>query len=108
MSDALTESGALKLANWITNKGLDGVPPLSSASDLALEYKIDNSYQNDDERVDSLVNWETTKNFISGFITGLGGAVTLPVSMPSAFGASWLIQARMAGAIAQLYGHSLT
>jgi len=41
------------------------------------------------------------------FITGLGGIVTLPVGVPSALGASWLIQARMAGAIARIYGHDL-
>lgn len=102
-----TESAANKLAQWITQQGLNGVPPLSSAHDLALEYQIDQGYENDDERVDSLINWETTKNFTSGFITGLGGVITLPVAIPAAFGASWLIQARMAGAIAQIYGHRL-
>ena len=47
------------------------------------------------------------KNFTTGFITGLGGFMTLPVGVPSALGASWLIQARMAGAIARIYGHDL-
>lgn len=31
----------------------------------------------------------------------------MPVTIPSALGASWLIQARMAGAIAHICGHSL-
>lgn len=78
-----------------------------SSTNLALEYKIDSSYENDEERVDSLVNWETTKNFTSGFITGLGGLITLPITVPSALAASWVIQARMAGAIAEIYGHSV-
>jgi len=102
-----TDSGAMKIVKWVASKGISGIPPLSSATDLALEYKIDEGYENDDERVDSLINWETTKNFTSGFITGLGGVVTMPVSIPSAFGASWVIQARMSGAIAHLYGHDL-
>ncbi|HSW32671.1 MAG TPA: EcsC family protein, partial [Steroidobacteraceae bacterium] len=46
-------------------------------------------------------------NFTTGFITGLGGIITLPVGVPSALAASWLIQARMAGAIARIYGHDL-
>lgn len=108
MSSVPTASAATKLAKWITKRGVDGVPPLSSANDLALEYTIDQGYENNDERVDSLINWETSKNFTSGFITGLGGVVTLPISIPSAFGASWIIQARMAGAIAQIYGHNLS
>jgi len=83
------------------------VPPLSSAEDLAGEYLIDQGYENHDQRVDSLVNWETTKNFTSGFITGLGGVIALPIAVPSALAASWLLQARMAGAIAKIYGHDL-
>lgn len=85
------DSKALKLINWITDKGINGVPLLSSAWDLAHEYQIDSSYPGDGERIDSLVKWETTKNFTSGFITGLGGVITLPVAIPAAFGASWLI-----------------
>ncbi len=58
-------------------------------------------------RVAALIRRETRKNFTSGFLTGLGGVVTFPVSIPAALGASWLIQARMAAAIAKIYGHDL-
>lgn len=103
-----TDSSATKIVKWIATKGIEGVPPLSSAANLALEYAIDQGYEDNDERVDSLINWETSKNFTSGFIAGLGGVITMPISVPSAFGASWVIQARMAGAIAQIYGHTLS
>jgi hypothetical protein len=102
-----TESQAVKLVKWIVDKAIDGLPPLSSADDLAQEYLIDNSYPDNEARTDSLINWETAKNFTSGFITGLGGIITLPVAVPSALGASWVIQARMSGAIAVIYGHKL-
>ncbi|MEQ9618429.1 MAG: hypothetical protein RIG61_04570 [Deltaproteobacteria bacterium] len=101
------ERKALQLVNWITERAIDGIPPLSSAEDLANEYLIDLSYPNDEERIESLINWETTKNFTSGFVTGLGGFITLPVSIPAAFGASWVIQARMAAAIAKIAGHDI-
>jgi uncharacterized protein (DUF697 family) len=91
----------------IVDKSIEGVPPLTSAESLALEYLIDYSYDDDGHRVKSLINWETTKNFTTGFITGLGGLITLPISLPAAFGASWVIQARMAGAIALICGHDL-
>ena len=101
-------ASASKLVRYILDKGIAGVPPLSSAESLAQEYLIDKSYESHDRRVKSLIRWETSKNFTVGFITGLGGLVTLPVSIPSALGASWIIQARMAGAIAHIYGHQLT
>jgi len=106
MSEA-EESKALQVANWLTEKAVGGVGPLSSAEDLALEYLNDSNYEDNDKRVDSLINWETSKNFSSGFITGLGGFATLPVAIPASLGASWVLQARMAAAIARIYGHDL-
>jgi uncharacterized protein (DUF697 family) len=105
--DKHSEASANRLATFLLEKGLGGAGPLSGAEDLAGEYLIDASYENDDQRVDALIRWETRKNFTSGFITGLGGVVTFPVSIPAALGASWVIQARMAGAIAKIYGHDL-
>jgi hypothetical protein len=101
------ENKALKLINWIADKGINGAPLLSSAGALAQEYQRDSSFPGNGERIDSLINWETTKNFTTGFITGLGGLITLPVAVPSALGASWLIQARMAGAVARISGYDL-
>lgn len=103
--DAETRGG--RLATYLLDKGLAGAGPLSSAEDLASEYLIDESFKSDEARVDALVRRETRKNFTTGFVTGLGGIVTFPVTIPAALGASWLIQARMAGAIARIYGHDL-
>jgi len=102
-----SEPKALRLVRKVLDQALNGLPPLSSAHDLAQEYIIDNSYDGADERVDALIRWEAAKNFTSGFLTGLGGLTTLPVAVPAALGASWVIQARMCGAIARIYGHSL-
>lgn len=102
------KSKALELAQWLTTKAVAGVGPLSSADELAKEYLEDKSYSSNEERVNSLINWETSKNFTSGFITGLGGLLTLPVTIPAALGASWLIQARMVAAIAKIYGHDIS
>lgn len=107
MSEA-EESKALQVANWLTEKAVGGVGPLSSAEELALEYLNDSSYESNDKRVESLIKWETSKNFSTGFITGLGGFATLPVTIPAALGASWILQARMAAAIARIYGHDLS
>lgn len=76
------ESKAMQVANWLTEKAVGGVGPLSSAEDLALEYLNNPDYEDNDARVESLINWETTKNFSTGFITGLGGFATLPIAIP--------------------------
>lgn len=102
-----SDASANRFVAYLLETGLAGAGPLSSAEDLANEYLIDQGYANDDRRVDALIKWEIGKNFTTGFISGLGGVVTFPVSIPAALGASWLIQARMAGAIARIYGHDL-
>lgn len=101
------DSKVLHLVRRILDQAIEGLPPLSSASDLAKEYEIDASYEDANDRVDALIRWEAAKNFTSGFLTGLGGVITLPIAIPSALGASWIIQARLCGAIAAIYGHGL-
>ena len=95
------------LVSLLLERAIDGAGPLAGAESLSGEYLRDSSYRDDEARVDALIRRETRKNFTSGFLTGLGGVVTFPVSIPAALGASWLIQARMAAAIAKIYGHDL-
>jgi len=101
------DAPAGKLATYLLEQGIRGIGPLSSAESLASEYLDDGKYRDDDARVATLVNWEAAKNFTTGFVTGLGGFVTLPMAIPSALAASWVLQARMAAAIARIYGHDL-
>jgi hypothetical protein len=96
-----------QLPNYLLEHGIRGLGPLAGAESLADEYLRAAKYRDDDARVAALVNWETTKNFTTGFLTGLGGFITLPVAIPTALAASWLVQARMAAAIARVYGHAL-
>jgi hypothetical protein len=101
------QSRALKLVRKLVDYGIDGVGPLCPAGQLADQYLNDPAYSSLDERVDALIRWEASKNFGAGFIAGLGGIVVLPVAIPAALGASWIIQARMCGAIAAMYGYDL-
>lgn len=101
------DASASQLATYLLEHGIRGLGPLSSAESLADEYLRTAKYRDDDARVAALVKWETTKNFTTGFLTGLGGFITLPVAIPAALAASWVVQARMAAAIARVYGHEL-
>lgn len=107
MSKAVTNGQIMKVADWLTKVSLDGVGPLSSSEKLAQEYLMDQDYKNNDARVKALIKWESAKNFGTGFLTGLGGLLVLPVSLPAGMAAAWAVQARMVGAIAEIYGHSL-
>lgn len=92
----------------IVEPAINGLGPLSSAKELAEEYLNDNSYTSKADMVNSLINWESTKNFSTGFVTSLGGLITLPAGVAGDLYASWLIQARMSAAIAYIYGYDLS
>lgn len=100
-------SKALALVDKVMALGIDGAGPLKSSIELAEEYLGDPRYSSMPKRVDSLIKWETTKNFTSGFATGLGGLITLPVSVPAGIGLAWVVQSRMVGAIAHLHGYDV-
>jgi uncharacterized protein (DUF697 family) len=105
--DKAAEASGSALATYLLEKGIEGIGPMSSAESLASGYLDEESYATDDARVSALIKWEMSKNFTTGFVTGLGGFVTLPLAVPTALAASWVLQARMAGAIACIYGHDL-
>lgn len=108
MSEEQPDGVVMKVVNGILDHGVDGLGPLCGSDKLAQEYLLDEGYSDTAARVEALIRWEASKNFGSGFLTGLGGLVTLPASVPASLYASWFIQARLAGAIAVLHGHPTT
>ena len=103
----ITDEAAQQLALWLGKSITSGASPLASADSLVEAYRADARYKHDEERVDALIRWETGKSFTAGFITHLGGLLTLPVSLPASVAVTWLLQARMAAAVAKLRGHDI-
>lgn len=105
MVNNLTESKIMEVLNWSYDKAVNGVVGLDSAYDLAKDYKkTDDSLYN---QVNSLIRWQNTKAGTSGFITGLGGIITLPVAIPANVASVMYVQIRMIAAIAHMGGHNL-
>lgn len=107
----MTERNKLmqNIEEYLTSVAVNGADPISSSVKLANEYSSNPKFANMD--VDKLtrilIKNESLKSFGTGFILGLGGLVTLPVTLPSGLLAQWVIQSRLVGAIAVLHGHSL-
>jgi hypothetical protein len=57
--------------------------------------------------IDALIAWQTGAAGAAGFVTGLGGAVTLPVALPAHFVSTLYIQVRLVTAIAHLRGYDI-
>lgn len=98
---------ALSLASWISTRATEGGGPFLSATDLAAGYLKNTDFKDDAARIQSMIQWESAKNFGTGFVSGFGGIATLPATIPASLGASWAVQARLAAAIASIHGHDV-
>ena len=86
-------------------QALNGVPGSDSVKILAENYLSEAGTL--ESKVDSLINWQIAKCSAAGFLTGLGGIITLPVSIPADVGVNLYVQARMAAAIAYMGGYDI-
>jgi uncharacterized protein (DUF697 family) len=108
MGTELDSSSALALVSKLSELGIEGkAPNMKTSAELAEHYLRDSRYRGHDARIDSLIRWESSKTFTTGFATGVGGVLVLPVTIPLAIGSAWVLQARMVGAIAHIRGYDL-
>lgn len=105
MSKELSESKIMQALDWAYDKAINGVSGLDSASELADSYMKKNSSPVD--MANSLIRWQNTKAGTSGFLTGLGGIITMPVTIPANIASVMYVQIRMIAAIAHLGGHDV-
>lgn len=103
MASELTLTKLNQALEWAYEKAMDGIPGTESAEEFAAEYR-----KNNDTAIDaanSLIRWQNTKAATSGFLTGLGGIITLPVTIPANIASVMYVQLRMITAMAYLGGH---
>lgn len=95
----------LKVLDWTYEKVLNGVPGLDSVDELALKFlKQEGTLY---EKVNSLIRWQNARAGTSGFLTGVGGLLTLPVAIPANLASVLFIQIRMIAAIAKMGGYNI-
>lgn len=100
-------NAARDVFNAVVDRGIEGLPPFDSSWELAVRYMTDQDFQDDDARVEELIRRESRKNAFSTAVTNMGGLFTLPVAIPVNIYASFAYQARLAAAVALVYGHDI-
>ncbi len=105
MSNELSESKIMQALDWAYEKSINGFSGLDSAEDLACEYVKNGG--NLIDNINSLIRWQNTKAGTSGFIMGVGGIATMPVTVPANIASVLFVQVRMVAAIAIMCGHDV-
>lgn len=95
----------IQLLDFIYEKAIHPVAGLDSAQDLAQSYlQQDGSLY---DKINSLIRNQNLKSAGSGFMTNLGGIITLPVAIPANFTSVLFVQLRMIAAIAHMCGYDV-
>lgn len=105
MALRITQETVMSALDYAYEKALGGMPGIDSASDLALEYlKQDGTLL---DQANALIRWQNTKSATSGFITGLGGLLLMPATIPANLASVYFIQIRMIAALAYMAGNDI-
>ncbi len=97
---------ATRLVERLLDVGIDGKAPFDSAASVARAAR--DKHGSEEKAIDAIVGDHVKLAAAGGFVTGLGGFVTLPVALPANVAGFYLIATRMAAAIAHLRGYDLS
>ncbi len=116
MSEVEEEPGSTELSlpvktmmeglEWAYSQASAHIPGLGSAEDLG-ESHLKSCGNSVEAAIDDLIMWQTGYAATAGFVTNLGGLITLPVAVPVNLASVLLIQLRMIAAIAHLRGYNI-
>ncbi len=101
----LNENVLMRFVDLNYEKVVEGIKRFDSASKLAENYM--KNCEDPMESAKSLIRWQNTKAGTSGFITGLGGILLMPISIPANLASVLFLQIRMIAAIAYIGNHDL-
>lgn len=104
---AVEDDGAIdRLVQMLLDVALDGRGPVSSAHEVAAETLREQGSA--EKAVEAVARGAMLRGGIGGFVTGLGGFVTMPVALPVNVAEFYIQATRMVAAIAELRGYDLS
>lgn len=90
---------------WISDAGIKGLGVLPTPEQTAADYKHAGTCTED--AIDSLITWRIAQASGTGFISGLGGITTMPITIPAGLAASYALGANTAATVAHLKGYDV-
>ena len=105
LTEKINQGMIIKALDYSYNKAIDGLPGLDTSEELAQNYLIGDGTLED--KAKRLVKWQMAKAGTSGFITGIGGLITMPVAIPANITSVMYVQVRMIASIAVMGGYDI-
>ena len=99
------ESAVSRLVQMLMDVGIDGAGPLKSARWIAEDARQD--ARTTEAAISRIARKTVARGAIGGFVTSLGGFVTMPIALPVNVVEFYVQATRMVGAIATLRGYDV-
>jgi EcsC protein family len=101
-----TNEGAVaRLVQVLLDAGIDGLGPLKSAQEMAEAARL--SSRSGDAAVAKVARNHVGKGAVGGFVTGIGGFLTMPIALPANVLEFYIVATRMVASIADLRGYEV-
>lgn len=102
----ITQEDIMKMLDVCYTKAVEGIPLVSdSVEDMANDYLKKHSSK--EEAIKVMLKNQIIKCTTSGFVTGFGGFITMPVTIPANIGSVIYVQMRMIACCAYIMGCDL-
>ncbi len=102
-----SQEDILKALDTCYEKATNGISKISPSIDqLAGDYL--SKHASKEEAIKDMLKKQVLKCTTSGFITGFGGAITLPVTIPANIGSVLYVQMRMIACTAYMAGYDIS
>lgn len=101
----ISQEDMMKVLDTCYQQAINGIPGSKTCEQLAEEYT--NRYDSLENAARQFISWQVAKCGTSGFLTGLGGLITLPVTIPANIASVLYVQMRMIGTLAIMGGYNL-
>ena len=106
MEFKVTEKDMMNLLEKLYVQSLDGVDKVSEpVEELARDYL--EKYDSVAEAAEAFMQNQVKKCTVSGFVTGLGGLLTIPVTVPANIASVLYVQMRMIACLAYMGGYDV-
>jgi EcsC protein family len=103
--DPGNEGAVARLVQVLLDAGIDGLGPLKSAKEMAHAARL--SSRSGDAAVAKVARNHVAKGGVGGFVTGIGGFLTMPIALPANVVEFYVGATRMVAAIADLRGYDV-
>lgn len=106
MQKVLSQADMMNLLDSLYSKCIQGIPMISSPIEKMADDYLQHNATVEDAAKD-MIHKQVIKCTTSGFITNLGGVITLPVTIPANVGSVMYVQMRMIACAAYMAGYDV-